>query len=332
MMHHICHVLANGDPKAAEYILRWIAWGLQHPGDCAEVALVFRGGKGSGKGVFANAVGQMFGEHYLHVVNQDHVTGHFNAHLRACLFLFADECFWAGDKKAERVLKGLITEPTIEIEQKGVDVTTCINRLKMLMAANADWVVPASHDERRYAMFDVNNRYTRSGADADKSKAYFDALHQELAAGGLEAMMHDFMNWDLQGWHPRQVYETDALRKQKDLSMSHLEQWFEELLQEGRLPASVGTRPCVTTRVLIDDAVARVPQLKNRLGDKAMADFLTEQGCKKWRTNAANGWEFLTLAEHRGRWEQRYGGRVWDDPGRFDWQLPDIPRVDLGKA
>jgi hypothetical protein len=58
-------------------------------------------------------------------------------------------------------------------------------------------VVPASHDERRYAVFDVSDRYTKSGVDADKSKAYFDALHRELETGGLEAMMYDLMHCDL---------------------------------------------------------------------------------------------------------------------------------------
>jgi hypothetical protein len=39
MARHIRDALANGDPKAAEYIFRWIAWSFQHPGELAEVAL-----------------------------------------------------------------------------------------------------------------------------------------------------------------------------------------------------------------------------------------------------------------------------------------------------
>ena len=49
MRAHIAMVLADGDPKLEEYILRWFAWAVQNPGKPAEVALVFRGGKGSGK-------------------------------------------------------------------------------------------------------------------------------------------------------------------------------------------------------------------------------------------------------------------------------------------
>ena len=148
MMSHVCHVLATGDRKTAEYILRWAAWTVQHPGERAKVALVLKGAKGCGKGVFVRALAQCFGEHGVQIANQEHLVGKFNGHLRSCLFLFADEAFWAGDKKGESVLKGLITEPVLTIEQKGIDAVQWPNRLKIAMAANADWVVPASAGER----------------------------------------------------------------------------------------------------------------------------------------------------------------------------------------
>ena len=50
MKHHIAEVLAAGDPASLEYIMKWSAWTVQNPGERAEAALVFRGGKGSGKG------------------------------------------------------------------------------------------------------------------------------------------------------------------------------------------------------------------------------------------------------------------------------------------
>jgi hypothetical protein len=91
------------------------------------------------------------------------------------LSLFADEAFWAGDKKGESVLKGLITERTLVIEQKGIDAVQWPNRLKVMMAANAAWVVPASYHERRFAVFDVSNRYAQGSASNEERKAYFDA-------------------------------------------------------------------------------------------------------------------------------------------------------------
>jgi hypothetical protein len=322
MQRHVAYILANGDRRAAEYILRWVAWAFQHPGELAEAALVLRGGKGSGKGVFGNALAKCFGEHALHIFQQSHLTGKFNGHLRACLFLFADEAFWAGDKKGESVLKGLITERSLVIEQKGIDAIQWPNKLHVLMAANAEWVVPASSDERRFAVFDVSNKYAQGAASDRERRSYFNALHYEIDNGGVEAMLYDLLQWNLGDWHPRQIYETEGLRKQKEQSLSFIDQWFYEVLQEGKLPGfgAHGKRDCATTRALADDAQLRVPRLRGYLSDKAMGDFLRRQGCTSDRSSQSRGWKFPPLVQMRAAWERRYGPQSWDAPDQADWQ------------
>jgi hypothetical protein len=64
------------------------------------------------------------------------------------------------------------------------------------------------------------NRYAQGAAPDEERRAYFGALHNELANGGLEAMLYDLKRWNLGDWHPRQVYQTDALREQKGQSLS----------------------------------------------------------------------------------------------------------------
>jgi Bifunctional DNA primase/polymerase, N-terminal/Family of unknown function (DUF5906)/Primase C terminal 2 (PriCT-2) len=330
MLRHVCHVLAGGDKKAAEYILRWAGWSVQHPGERAEVALVFQGGKGCGKGVFVRAVATCFGEHGIQITNQEHLIGRFNGHLRSCLFLFADEAFWAGNKKGESVLKGLITEPSLMIEQKGIDPIQWPNRLHVMMAANSDWVVPASAGERRYAVFKCADTHVRGRGDEAERGAYFEALHHELENAGLNAMLHDLLNWGLGDWHPRQVYETDALRQQKEQSLSPVEEWFVEVLEEGKLPGAGGIarlserRDFASTRALVEDAKLRVPRSNGWLSDKGMAVFLRKHGCisEKERRGGCElrGWRFPPLAQIRQAWSRLYGGWEWPDPEQRDWQ------------
>jgi hypothetical protein len=45
-----------------------------------------------------------------------------------------------------------------------------------------------------------------------------------MANGGLAAIMFDLPRADLKGFQPRQIIETEALRKQQ-LGMSPLEHW-----------------------------------------------------------------------------------------------------------
>ncbi len=54
---------------------------------------------------------------------------------------------------------GAITEPYITVERKGIDPKQVINRLHIIMATNEDWVVPAEYDSRRYAVFEVSDKF-----------------------------------------------------------------------------------------------------------------------------------------------------------------------------
>jgi hypothetical protein len=230
MRRHIWRVLANRDPASFRYIVRWAAWTIQNPDKQAEVALVFRGPKGSGKGMFGRALRRAFGQNGLHILSPKHLTGDFNAHLQGCCLLFADEAFYAGDKRAEAVLKGIVTEPELTVEGKGLDVRQVANRLHIVMASNSDWVVPASHDERRYAVFDVSGN--RVG-----NRAYFKALAEETEGGGLAAMLLDLEDMELGDWHPRQgIPQTRALLEQKQRSLEPWQQVLLRMAEEGYTP------------------------------------------------------------------------------------------------
>lgn len=310
MREHIADVLADGDLESAAYILKFAAWCLQHPGDRAEVALVFRGEKGSGKGTFARALKDIFGQHGLHIFSSKHLTGNFNAHLRTCLLLFADEAFWAGDKQGESTLKGLLTEPTMMIEQKGVDAAQWKNRLKVIMAANADWAVPASAMERRFAVFNVSDKRV-------EDRPYFEAINRELEAGGLAAMAHDLLNLDLKGWHPRAVVKTRALLEQKRASMAPIEEWFCSILEDGVIPGG-GAGDTVAVEALHHVFQEGWPQA--RASREAIGKALRRHGCYRIRGARGNSWRFPPLPELRAKWAKAYGGE-WPWENNVDnWQ------------
>lgn len=307
MQRHICEVLAGGHRAAADYIIRWAAWTVQNPGKCAEVALVLRGGKGTGKGTFAHALRRLFGQHGLAVSHSKHLIGSFNAHLRLCLLLFADEAFWAGDKQGESTLKALITEDVFMIEQKGVDAMQWRNRLHLIMAANADWVVPASHDERRYAVFDVSNKYQRS-------KAYFTALYNEIHSdAALGAMLHDLQTMNLGDWHPREIVETSALRQQKVESMGELDAWFEKLLQDGHLPFHYAGAPDQALGSAVMEHYQRGASRRGDLSSYALAKYLKRVGCTSRHTEKGTLWTFPPVVDLRDAWVKKWGEWVWAD-------------------
>jgi hypothetical protein len=224
-------VLTDGDDASFEYVLNWMAFMFQHPGEVAEVAIAFRGAKGTGKGTLGRALAKLAGASGLHISSPGHLVGRFNSHLQNCVCLFADEAFWAGDKAGEAVLKQLVTEPTLTYEGKGRDAVMGKNHVHIVMASNNDWVVPAGMDgERRFAVFNVSER--RRG-----DREFFLALNRQLDEGGLAGLLHDMLMRDIRDWHPRDnVPQTEALAEQIERSQSPEESWWDGLLDTGKLP------------------------------------------------------------------------------------------------
>jgi hypothetical protein len=314
---HIKEVLANGDPKTEDYIIRWTAWSFQHPDLLPLVALALIGLKGRGKGTFARVLEIIFGDHSIQISSQRHIVGNFNAHLENLILMISDEAYWAGHKADAGTLQRMITEPTLAIEAKGYDVRNVKNRIHLLMLAEPGWSVPAGQDERRYAVFEVSERV--------HDEAYFKALYREIEGGGPAAMLYDLQQMDLGDWHPRQVYKTAALRNQQEKSLGHLEEWLLTLLDEGCLPHPAVGKPWASgPTALLYDAHDKVPRLRD-LSFNTLATFLKEWGCLK-SGGDARYWRFPPLAEMRAAWDQRYTPHDW--PACSEWGCPRQPTLD----
>jgi hypothetical protein len=225
---HLKDNICRGEADHYRYLLGWMARAVQHPDSPGYASVVFRGGQGTGKSFVSKTFGSLFGRHYMQVTDPKHLVGSFNAHLRDCVVLFGDEAFYAGDKKHESILKMLITEEMITIEAKGVDAEVAGNCIHLMMASNEAWVVPAGMDDRRFFVLDVG--------DGAKGKGdYFQAISDQMNAGGREALLHYLMTYDLKGFDVRSVPKTAALQEQKLFSMGTTEGWWFEKLRDGRM-------------------------------------------------------------------------------------------------
>ena len=203
-LDHIRNNICSADDELYDYIIHWMADAIQNPSSRPGVALAIRGQQGVGKGVFVNMFARLFGPHFIQVTQSSHLVGNFNGHQKDKLLVFADEAFWAGNKQAEGVLKGLVTEDTLSIEMKGVDVGQFPNFIRLILATNNEWVVPASAEQRRFVVIDAS-------AARMQDTAYFGAIIQQMENGGLEALMHHLQSLDLEGVNLRKIPQTDAL-------------------------------------------------------------------------------------------------------------------------
>ena len=344
MKRHMLDVMASGNREHFQYIMDWLAWAVQNPDRQAEVALVFKGKRGTGKGTLGKTMLRIFGQHGVHISSSAHLTGHFNGHLRDACFLFADEAYFPGDKSAEGSLKRLITESTLSIEGKRRDVIEVSNMLHVMLASNEDWVVPAGERERRYVMFTVSDIHIQDAK-------WFDPINAELAGGGSSAMLFDLLKHDLRGWHPRRIPADCGLLDQQARSLSPTDAWWLELLESGRLSGCDPKHPeravsnaydaevggafhsrIVKQPGLFDQARALVPQLKHHTTDHELGRYLGAQGCSNTKkVMRRQGWTFPPLLECRAKWEVRFPGFKWRNTALLAWsaeEADDTPEAE----
>jgi len=237
LKNHIRDVLCNENEDYMNYLLDWMARIVQDPGgERPGVAVVLKGGKGVGKGIFANYFGKIFGESYMPIATEQGFIGKFNMHLSKCILVFLDEAVWSGAKQNEGQLKALITEPKILFEPKGIDSITLNNHMNIIMASNNDWVCPASSDERRFFVLEPNNSKV---GDID----YFYEICKERDNGGVEALYYDLLQREYDIKKLRIAPKTNGLLKQIEIGLDDVSQFWRSVLDRQFLLTDENDKP-----------------------------------------------------------------------------------------
>lgn len=303
-LRHLYKILSNSDRDKFLYTVKWLAWCLQNPGTRAEVAVVLKGKQGAGKGFIFSQMVTIFGAHGIHLSNRSHLTGKFNGHLANCVFMFADEAYYPGEKEVEGTLNQIISEEKILIENKGMKAVIQKNCLHIAMASNEEWVVPASGDARRYYINEVNNTYAKNQISDYHRTKYFDALWGEMACGGREAMVYDLLNLDLKGWHPRKdVPETEEYRKQSRKGVSFEVTAMYKFLETGELPGTHINGKYVCKSYVIRNHII---EKNRRVQELKFIALMKDMGCHKIRKSDGVTWDFPSLEDMKVKFIRHY--------------------------
>jgi hypothetical protein len=340
-LEHLKQNVCSGNEGYYDYLIKWMARVVQTPASPGEVAIVLRGGKGTGKGYFARTFGRLFGRHHLHVANPSHLVGNFNAHLRDVISLFADEAFFAGDKRHESVLKMLITEDSIPIEAKGIDTEPYPNYVHLIMASNDPHVIRATGDERRYFVLDM-------GDGRKQDSGFFKSLTHQMDNGGYEALLYHLQNVDMTDFEVRNVPQTEALNEQKLMSMGVEEEWWYHKLWDGYvLEGHDSWMRDVQTELLEKDYTnyadkwkfARrgnatllgrflksvIPHINKMQKRVTVEEYDQGTGGTQRTKKRLYHYDLGSLEQCRISWDKVYGVRDWPSPVELDLEDMEVP-------
>ncbi len=229
-LEHSLQNVCGGDRSLHRWLIGFFAHLVQRPWQKPLVCLVFRGRKGTGKNALIERIVHLLGCHGIVVTDRRYLVSNFNTHLENCLLLTLDEAFWSGDKEGEGKLKGLITGAQHVIEPKNLTPYQVENLTRVCLIGNEKWLVPATSDERRFAVFEV-------GDGRIQDRRYFEELRVGLDERGGDAhLLRYLLDYDLTGIDVNKAPNTRGLAEQKDESLTGVDRFWRECVDV----ASVG--------------------------------------------------------------------------------------------
>jgi hypothetical protein len=234
LLRHIREVICRRDKAKFKYLIRSLAWAVQHPDKKPDTVILLKSRKeGTGKSTLGVVMLKIFGPHGALIDDKERLLGRFNEWLEIVCFILAEEILWAGDRKTADKFKSFVTADTIQIERKFGGCWPIPNRLHVMMTTNHDHAIAAGVRDRRNVVYDVSDE--RVG-----DKAWFDSLYQDLAAGGISEFLYLLQNLQLGDWHPREILKTAETTEQQRMSGDSVSQWSQACIDADAIIGAVG--------------------------------------------------------------------------------------------
>jgi len=180
--------LCDAEDKTAEcveWILRWLAYPLQHPGAKMQTALLMFGEKqGTGKSLFFQDVMLPVYGDYGTVASQHQLDSTFTAWRSRKLFVLFEEVLSRDDKYSHNgTLKYMITGKSMSINQKNLPERDERNHMNSVFLSNEPQPIPIELEDRRFMVIEARRK---------QDPAFYAAVQQSIAQGGIEAF-YDFL-------------------------------------------------------------------------------------------------------------------------------------------
>lgn len=207
-----------------DWILKWLAYPLQHPGAKMKTALVVHGPQRVGKNFFFESVMQIYGQ-YGQVIDQDALEDKYNDCFSRKLFLIADEVIARQELyHVKNKLKGMITGRRIRINPKNVKSYWETNHCNLIFLSNETQPLVLERDDGRHVVL-----WTPKKLSMD----FYKSVEREVDEGGIPALYHHLLNIDLGDFNeytppPMTVAKRDLM----DLSMDSEERFWLDWTKE----------------------------------------------------------------------------------------------------
>lgn len=194
LLQYLCSDDPNGD-ALFRWVLKWMAYPLQHPGAKMASAIIMHGPQGTGKSTVWQVLAKIYGD-YATVLNQRGLEDRFNSDwVDSKLFILAEEVVTRAEMwHIKNELKELISGEWIRVNPKNVAAYRQRNQVNGVFLSNENQPLPLENDDRRHCVI-----YTPPALSEEE----YDAVFLEIEQGGTEAFYHYLLELDLADFHPK---------------------------------------------------------------------------------------------------------------------------------
>lgn len=220
LLRYMCSAESKSE-ELYQWVLRWIAYPIQHPGAKMKTTLVLHGPQGTGKNMFFEALMDIYGP-YGRVIDQSAIEDKFNDWASRKLFLVADEVVARSDVyHIKNKLKAFITGEWIRINPKQIQAYDERNHVNIVFLSNETMPVVLEEDDRRHAVIWTPKKLPQG---------FYESLMAEIANGG-SAALHDYLlHLDLGDFKAGTLPpDTAAKRELINLGLDSTSRFFYEL-------------------------------------------------------------------------------------------------------
>jgi len=141
--------LCNGDTKAQDHILKWIAHLIFKPHTRMNHGIVLSGYQGTGKTFLANCIGHLVGKENFNKVSANELKSQFQHWMISKRLIIVEEIREQNNFTLYNKIKGFFTEERIYVNRKHESGINIDNHLHFFMLSNYANPIPIDKDDRR---------------------------------------------------------------------------------------------------------------------------------------------------------------------------------------
>jgi hypothetical protein len=221
-------VLCNHDMSVVSYFEKWIGQMLKFP-STKTTCPVLISKEGAGKGTLIKLLTAMIGNSrvFESTSPERDVWGSFNVQMKDSFLVVLNELSKKQTEQAEGKLKGYITDKTIDINIKGVDVIKINSYHRFMITTNSEDPIKTGDDDRRKFI-------VRSSDELIGNKQYFVMINKLLTDDNVVRSCYNyFVGLDgLDAFHtldlPKTAYHADL----KNANKSPIELWIHDFISK----------------------------------------------------------------------------------------------------